>query len=430
MGETGAGKSPAVVLPDRSRGWGVVVALFVVAIFAWGLAFYGLGLYLRDLSTQFGWSVTAVSLVTFSFHLTATLLTFVVSRQFARRGPRPVFLVGAVALPLGVAAVGLVGSLWQLVPAYLVLAVGWTCCNSNPISATVLAWFPDRSGAPLSAALTGASVGGIALIPALDAAVRAYGLRTALASTAGITACVLLPLAGAVIRSPPAGTRPPATKERRPPFRPFRSTRFWSLSLGLALAIAAQVGLLVHQLKYLDEGFSAGTGARLVAVTTAAALVGRLIFVALVDRWASTTSLGCGFLVAQAIALAMLAASRSTTTVSVACGLFGLGVGVLITIPPLLVRRSYPEVPFTTAFPVVNVGYQLAIATGPLVVAVARDRLNGYRPTFTALAVADVAAVALLIWNGRLGPDTDAPTADRHEGQADGGFWTTGSVPT
>ncbi|MEZ5412250.1 MAG: MFS transporter [Acidimicrobiales bacterium] len=403
MLDTGAAEPEATVPPDRRRGWSVVAAVFVVAVFAWGLGFYGLGLYLRDLSSTFGWSVTAVSLVTFTFHLTATWLTFVVSHRLARHGPRPVFLVGAVALPLGTAAVGLVGSLWQLVPAYLVLAIGWACCNSNPISATVLAWFPERSGAPLSVALTGASVGGIALIPALDAAVRAHGLRTALAATAAVAALVLVPLAGLVIRSPRSPTRRSAADRRQPPFRPYDSPRFWSLSLGLALGIAAQVGLLVHQLTHLDDGFKPGTGARLVALTTAAALAGRLAFVALVDRRASATVLGCAFLAAQAVALATLAASRSTPAVTVACGVFGLGVGVLITIPPLLVRRSYPDVPFTTAFPVVNVGYQLAIATGPPSVAIARDLFDGYRPTFAVLALADVAAVVLLAWNGRLG---------------------------
>ena len=407
MLETGVTEPATGAAPDPRRGWAVVAAVFVVAVFAWGLGFYGLGLYLRELRSAFGWSVTAVSLVTFAFHLTATGLTFVVSRQLARLGSRPVFLVGSVALPLGTAAIGLVGSLWQLVPAYLVLAVGWTCCNSNPISATVLAWFPERSGAPLSVALTGASVGGIALIPALDAAVRADGLRSTLAATAVIAAVVLLPLAGLVIRSPAAGARSAATVGPHPPFRPYRSARFWSLSLGLALGIAAQVGLLVHQLTYLDDGFSAGTGARLVALTTAAALVGRLIFVALVDRLAPTTVLGCAFLTAQTAALAILATSRSTAAVTVACGLFGLGVGVLITIPPLLIRRTYPAVPFTTAFPVVNVGYQLAIAAGPPLVAVARDLFDGYRPAFSALAVADVAAVALLLWNGRLGPEPE-----------------------
>jgi len=412
MLRTGATEPEATDPPDGRRGWGVVAAVFVVAVFAWGLGFYGLGLYLRELSFRFGWSVTAVSLVTFTFHLTATWLTFVVSGRLARHGPRPVFLVGAVALPLGTAAVGLVGSLWQLVPAYLVLAVGWACCNSNPISATVLAWFPERSGAPLSVALTGASVGGIALIPALDAAVRAHGLRTALPATAALALLVLLPLAGLVIRSPRSATPRSATGESRPPFRPYRSARFWSLSLGLALGIAAQVGLLVHQLTYLDDGFSPGTGARLVALTTAAALAGRLVFVALVDRWASATLLGCGFLAAQAAALALLAVSRSVTVVTVASGLFGLGVGVLITIPPLLVRRSYPQVPFTTAFPVVNVGYQLAIATGPPLVAIARDLFDGYRPAFAALAVADIGAVALLAWNGRLVPE--AAGCDHH----------------
>ena len=48
----------------RSRyfyGWNVVVATFVMAMFSFGLGFYGLTVYVATLERQHGWSAAAVS---------------------------------------------------------------------------------------------------------------------------------------------------------------------------------------------------------------------------------------------------------------------------------------------------------------------------------------------------------------------------------
>ena len=136
--------------PGR-RAWLVVAALFVVAVFAWGLAFYSLGFYLRELHRRQGWSLSSLSWVTLLFYGAATLLTFVVSRVLATRGPRWVFTTGGgIARCTGVVVVGHVAARWQLMVGYLILAGGWASLNLYPISAVVLAWFPDRNGPMLT----------------------------------------------------------------------------------------------------------------------------------------------------------------------------------------------------------------------------------------------------------------------------------------
>jgi len=40
-------------------GWTVVAAAFVVAVFGWGVGFYGPPIYLKAVSDARGWSVTA-----------------------------------------------------------------------------------------------------------------------------------------------------------------------------------------------------------------------------------------------------------------------------------------------------------------------------------------------------------------------------------
>ena len=168
------------MVQGEARARGAVGGLFVIAVFAWGLGFYGLGFHLRNLHELRGWSLGTITSLTFGFHLAATALSFVVARAVERLGPRSVFVVGGLALGLGTAAIGRVGSLALLGCAYAVLSVGWACTNSNPISATVIAWYPERPGPPLTAALTGASIGGIVLIPALSELDNRFGFTTTL----------------------------------------------------------------------------------------------------------------------------------------------------------------------------------------------------------------------------------------------------------
>ena len=162
----------------------MVGALFVVAIFAWGIAFYGLGFFLRELHDLEGWSRTALSWVTFCFYLTGAWLNFVVSRWLGRGRARPVFLTGAVVLAVSLVLVGHVGSLLALLAVYLVMALGWSCLSLTAISTTVLRWYPSGAGTPLTVALTGASLGGILVVPLFDALARRYDFATSTAVVA------------------------------------------------------------------------------------------------------------------------------------------------------------------------------------------------------------------------------------------------------
>lgn len=386
-------------LNDR-RGWAVVAALFVVAMFAWGLAFYGLGFFLRELRDVHGWSVTVLSWVTFGFYITGTALNFVVSRWLGRGRPHRVFATGAVTLAAAVLAIGHVPSLAALIVVYLVMAVGWACLSITPISATVLWWFPADSRAPLTVALTGASVGGIVLVPALDVLSRHYGFATGVGIIAAVELVVVGTLALVVVREPP-GTSAGMTSHNGPAtaWGIVGRAAYWPLSVGLALGLLVQVGFLVHQLSILDETVPKGTSAFIVSATTAAALVGRIVFVALTARITAAAA-GAGFLALQAASLLALAAGGRGAVASLVWSVaFGLGVGVLVVIAPLLTQATFPAEAFTAVFPVVSIGYQTAIAAGAPAAAFAHDWMGGYGPALVVLGLVDVAAAGLIAVN-------------------------------
>jgi hypothetical protein len=61
------------------RGWLVVAAAFLVAMFGFGLGFYGPGLYLVALKARHGWSTEELSsAITLYYILGATLLFLIV----------------------------------------------------------------------------------------------------------------------------------------------------------------------------------------------------------------------------------------------------------------------------------------------------------------------------------------------------------------
>ena len=79
------------------------------------------------------------------------------------------------------------GSLSILTLGFYTVATGWACLNSNPTSSTVLAWYGERSVTPLTVALTGASAGGIVMIPLLVWLNETVGFATGLTDATAAT---------------------------------------------------------------------------------------------------------------------------------------------------------------------------------------------------------------------------------------------------
>ena len=84
------------------HGWLVVAAAFLVALFGFGLGFYGPGIYLVALKARHGWSIGQLSSVITTYYvLGASLLFFGVGSLFELYGARKVLTVGIVAMSKG-----------------------------------------------------------------------------------------------------------------------------------------------------------------------------------------------------------------------------------------------------------------------------------------------------------------------------------------
>src|SRR5437867_10084051 len=181
-GETAAGAAVSVGASMRDRyfhGWNVVGATFVMALFSFGLGFYGLTVYVATLQRLHGWSASTVSAPVTVYYVAGALLTASIGDLYERFGPRAVLTGGSVAMAAGVAALGLITQPWQLYPAFLVMSVGWGAMSGAAINIILAPWFQRRRGLVVSIAFNGATLGGVIVAPALIPLIGAVGFSRA-----------------------------------------------------------------------------------------------------------------------------------------------------------------------------------------------------------------------------------------------------------
>src|SRR5215470_16682226 len=148
-------------------GWNIVGATFIMALFSFGLGFYGFSVYVAMLQRLHGWSASAVSVPVTVYYVAGALLTVGAGDLYTRFGPRAVVSVGSLAMAGGLAALGGVVQPWQLYPVFLVMSVGWGTMSGAAINIIVAPWFQRRRGLALSAAFNGATLGGVIVTPTL-----------------------------------------------------------------------------------------------------------------------------------------------------------------------------------------------------------------------------------------------------------------------
>jgi MFS family permease len=396
--------------PRYFYGWNVLAATFVMALFSFGLGFYGLTVYVATLQGLHGWSASAVSAPVTMYYVSGALLTAVIGDLYQRFGPRVVVAGGSVAMAGGIAALGVVTQPWQLYPAFLVMSVGWGAMSGAAINIILAPWWERRRGLVVSIAFNGATLGGVIVAPALIPLIGVLGFTRALSAGALVLLVVLLAVAGGVMRRGPEelglgpdgdlGPRPraepSASRERHRRGDALRTWRFWSVSAPFALGLAAQVGVLTHLVAIVMPALGAGGAARALSVTTAAAVIGRLGTGVVVDRL-NRRLVSSVTLAVQIGGLALLAWAPAAA-VYAGCALFGLGVGNLTTLPGLILAVEWPREHFSSLVGLVVGINQFTFAFGPLLVGVVRDWAGAYGPALGACTVLQaVAAVMILL---------------------------------
>ena len=389
------------------RGWPVVAACFCTAVFAWGFGFYGQAVYLAELQRLHGWPAGLISSATTCFYLAGACAMTRVHRAIEHFGPRMVLGGGVVSLGVGAVLLSQVTAPWQMFVCVLPMAAGWAGTTTVTIATTVSLWFDRRRGLAISLALNGASAAGFTIAPLLVALSHSIGFRVAVPAVTLAGLAVVLPVVLLAVRHPPVrgghGAQPGQvrTSDDRPEIasqaQALRSARFWSISAPFALAIAAQVGFIVHQVAFLLPRLGPAATGLAVGCAAFAAMAGRLAVGTVVDRLDQRLTSAASF-VSQAAGLGLLLALPDRTAALYAgCVLFGLSVGNVITLPALLIQREFAAQSFGLVIGLSTAVAQFTLALAPGLFGMLHDATGGYAAVLLVCIALQVGAAVLVV---------------------------------
>ena len=407
--------SPLDETSARYEGWRIVVVCFLVATFGWGLGFYGQSVYVAELHRLHGWPASLVSSGTTFFYLFGALLVAFVSEAIKAIGPRNCLLAGVFTMAGAAVLIGRVTEPWQLYAANALLAFGWAGTSLGIITNTLGLWFDRKRGMAISLALNGASFGGIIGVPLLVGAIGYFGFAGAMVAAAIAMVVLMVPVILIFVGRPPlhpsaavaalSADAPSATRVRA---LAFRDIGFLSVSASFALVLFAQVGFIVHLIAFLDSVVGRERAAFAVALMTAMAVVGRVLFSFVIDRLNQRLASAISF-VSQAVALVVIINWQNDLALLAACALFGFSVGNVITLPALIVQREFDPRSFGVLISLITAINQVTYAFGPGVIGLLRDASGSYSlPFYGCIALQLVAAVLIMI-RGRGGSKAASP---------------------
>ena len=391
----------------RYDGWRIVAVCFLVATFGWGLGFYGQSVYLAELHRLYGWPASLISSGTTFFYLFGAVLVAFVSEAIRAFGPRNCLLAGVCAMAAAAVMMGQVASPWQLYLANALLAFGWAGTSLGVITNTLGLWFDKKRGMAISLALNGASFGGIVCVPLLVMAIGHFGFPGAMIAAAAAMLVSMIPVILIFVGRPPvvaslaagsAAVAAPSAAHIRA--QALRDIGFLTVSIAFALVLFAQVGFIVHLISFLDPVIGRSSAATAVALLTAMAVVGRVLFSTVIDRLNQRLASAISF-ASQALALAIIVHSQNEIVLIAACALFGFSVGNLITLPSLIVQREFDPRSFGVLISLITAINQVTYAFGPGVIGLLRDASGSYALPFYGCIGLELTAAVLIMVRGR-----------------------------
>jgi hypothetical protein len=357
------GKAPiasAGAVPARPGFFGpwVVRSAFVLAVFGWGVGFYGPSIYLAQVIGRTGWALGLVSSAVTLHFLFGAIVIANLPRVYARVGLPATTVGGAVLTALGVLGWALAAQPWQLFAAALATGAGWVTMGAVAINAIVSPWYVRDRPVALSKAYNGASVGGVIFSPLWVALIAQLGFAAAAAAVGACMVLVALLLGRHVfaktpqgLGQPPDGDAAPAPKARAAASRRaelpgaslWRDRAFLTLAAGMAVGLFAQIGLLAHLFNVLVPTLGAQNAGLLLGGATACAIAGRSVAARVLSRVGERRIVAAGSYAIQALGVLALLASGPGQTWLIVLGvlLFGSGIGNATSIPPLIAQTDF-----------------------------------------------------------------------------------------
>jgi len=398
--------------PQAFYGWYVVYAIGLVLMTTSGLAFYNLSVLLDAFVTERGFPVALTSGATASFFIASGAGGVFAARLMDRIDARLIMIFGACVSAIALGSLALLQRPWQLYVFHLVFGFCYGFCGLVPATTIVARWFEARRALALSIASTGLSLGGVLMTPLAAFLIQRRGIAGA-APWLGLAFFLgVVPVTAWIVRSSPQdmGLVPDGAKfaargvraalPRSVSYAQARRSRFFiAVTAAYLFGLGAQVGAITHLFRLASTRENPRIAALTLALMASASVVGRLCGGWLLLKL-PTRGFATGMLLAQALALALLAfAAKSLLLVGAV--LFGITVGNVLMLQPLLLAEAFGIRHYGRIYSVSNLITAAGVAGGPALIGVLYEASGGYTLPYLVVSAASVLSCAILLFAGR-----------------------------
>ncbi len=354
-------------------GWVIVSLALVVNSLSSGPVWSGVGVWMKALELQFGWSRAQLSGAFSMAQLEGSIIGPLMGYLIDKLGSRRMVLIGMIITGLGFLLFSRTSNIFIFYLSYGLIMLGTAAGTWLPYMTVVNRWFVRKRGMAMAIAAEGSPLGGLVLVPILAWAVTpgSYGWSVTAQWIGVVFLCMAWPMSWLIRERPedygllPDGDqadqagRESATPSGRAPSpgqlnftarQAIRTHAFWLITFGHACSTILFATLTVHLVLMLtDQGLSIQSAAFVFSVVMGSAAVFQLVGGYLGDRIPINIAIAifgfiqaCGFLMAvlvDSVPMAMLFAvvfgagfgGRNPLTTAIRGEYFGMNAFATIT---------------------------------------------------------------------------------------------------
>lgn len=389
---------------ERHYGWVIVAAGAVITCLAMG-AMFALPVYLQPISDETGWTRAGISGAMTVGFIVMGVAGFLWGTLTDRIGARPVVLIAAVLLGLGLFVASRADNLFVFQFAYGGLVGASGGAFFAPLIATTLGWFDKHRSLAVSLVSLGGGIAPMTITPLATVLIQTFGWRDAMMMTAIGATLFIVPAAFLIRRAPEAVAAAPSPASDVAPAEPrpsnmgaiFRTPQFFVLAGVFFLCCAAHSGPIFHTVSYaMLCGASALAAASIYSVEGFAGLFGRVFFGVLADRIGVKRVIVAG-LVLQAVGIYLYIYVSELPHFYMLAVVLGLVYGGVMPLYSVLARDYFGPKVMGTVLGGITMTSSIGMAFGPVGGGWLFDTFGDYHWLYVASAGVGLAAAALAL---------------------------------
>lgn len=391
-------------------GWVIVASLFVMLTFTSGLGFYNHSVMLNALVLERGFPIGVASSAVSIFFLSSGVAGLWFASLLEKYDVRISIVIGGLLAGIGLMLIGKVSEIWQLYVVYALFGIGFCGSGLLPAITLITRWFQRSRAFALSIASTGLSIGGVIITPFSAVIIAHNGIEEAclwfgLAFLLGV-----IPLSLITLRSNPGdlgleidGAKKDTSEQavKTPPIidgvsfaKALRDRYFWGVSFAYLFIMLAQAGAISHQYGVITERVDQNNATLALTILPLFSILGRLAGGYFMNRLSIRVFTICMMLI-QCVAMSALALSHNEVLFLASLAVFGITVGNLLMLQPLILAEAFGLLSYSRIFSVSNLLTTCGLALGPALLGYIYELDHQYVGPFLLAALSSFVAMII-----------------------------------